>query len=64
MGTTKITLNEITDEWLEVKKVYVKYSTYVQPVTEPYYHDHTNASYEEIISKIEDFSKEYDNKTN
>lgn len=26
---------------------YVKYSTYVQPVTEPYYHDHTNASYEE-----------------
>lgn len=30
MSTTKITLNEITDEWLEVKKVYVKYSTYVK----------------------------------
>lgn len=26
--------------------------------------ENTNASYEEIISKIEDFSKEYDNKTN
>lgn len=55
MSTKRKTLNEITDEWLEVKKVYVKYSTYVKykevilTHIRPFFTEHADINDESIL---------------